>query len=434
MSNNAYEVIGFTCMECNKKFLSLGEKKKCKSCGMDLCGACSRKHSGLCVWCLDSIPDEKRWALALIKLMMGLSIVLGFLIPAPLPLILLLGSNPVNWGFGFMYGIIFLLLFTIMYFVVKAQAIKAIPVQSTRDANSLNLSLLTQLDKRDSRPAITSPSSRDVQVLPEPIVVHDPQNAESLVPRLTRVVQEPASIAPENVTGFMPVNNDMTNEKKLVGMPFVDVPGIATVAKDAGHHDVEFIDENEPVDGIRPRKAENGGLQARLENDGQDNIAMPTGAASTIELQPETINQEDTKSKQESLDWLEKQLMENINDNNPAPEQHTIKNSLDFEGDIDQALRGSTGPANEVAIPVPPENASRYDVPIVPADADNTGPREPSDSSRLHFGELEKSLSSIQIESKQQAVNFFCSNCRNHFQGTQNRINICPFCGFPVKS
>jgi len=397
-----------------------------------LCEKCARKHGGLCIWCLEAVPDEKRWALSLIKLVIGLSIVLGFLIPAPMPLLFLVQSNPVLWGFGFLYGFIFLILFTILYHVVKERAIKAVKIHASRDARALQHPPVEPSGKREPAPAITPSPPQPFQALFGPSSMPDNNKVDLQIPEIQPVVEKPANAAPETGIEFIPMDDNLANEETIT-----ELPGKGTRDMDLELMDVdEQPGENEPVDGIRLRKIEKGELQAELNQNSQDNLVIPISDDSTREPQLETMKQEDEQSKQDSIAWLEKQLMIDIDENNSAPEPPAIEKAPEFIGTNEHDLGESPIAANEDAMEGFTGNKSPRDVPIVPAQADAslTNAPELEDNRQLYFTSLDRSLPSIDVEKKEQPTNFFCLNCRNHFQGTPNRINICPFCGYPVKS
>lgn len=117
------------CMQCNDAIISSANVKTCRVCSMDLCARCYRKNAHACVWCFKEAANEPLWQIKMAKILMGLSPVLGFLVPAPVPIIFMLGSNPINWMWGSLYTGVFLLVAVILCEFAKIAAVKSILMQ-----------------------------------------------------------------------------------------------------------------------------------------------------------------------------------------------------------------------------------------------------------------------------------------------------------------
>lgn len=108
-------------MECGKTIRQKAAVKKCKKCTMDLCFSCSSKHGGLCIWCLDEIPDRLLWQKKFTFLLF-LGPLLFLFLPAPVPIVAFLGRNLNLWWVLLAYGG----LFTILFFIARAHLRKKI--------------------------------------------------------------------------------------------------------------------------------------------------------------------------------------------------------------------------------------------------------------------------------------------------------------------
>jgi hypothetical protein len=121
-------------MECNKTINSSTIVKKCRKCGMDLCESCYKKHGSVCIWCLEAAADTPLWLIRIAKILMLLSPLFGFLVPAPVPIVLLLQTNEANWLWGFVYTGVFLMVFGILLGSAKTAALKSIVVKASSPA------------------------------------------------------------------------------------------------------------------------------------------------------------------------------------------------------------------------------------------------------------------------------------------------------------
>jgi len=81
-------------MECKSTIGWKAVVQKCKVCRMDLCKKCAKKHGGVCVWCFQHAPDQfVRMNKATAIAMMIMPALILFL-PAPMPAVLLIATNP----------------------------------------------------------------------------------------------------------------------------------------------------------------------------------------------------------------------------------------------------------------------------------------------------------------------------------------------------
>ncbi|NHI90913.1 MAG: hypothetical protein EAX96_00335 [Candidatus Lokiarchaeota archaeon] len=79
----------YACPECDKSETISKKPHSCIKCGIELCNNCFKKHHKVCIWCYEKISNEYLWKQKLSKYLMIIIPLLVFLIPAPIPIIIL---------------------------------------------------------------------------------------------------------------------------------------------------------------------------------------------------------------------------------------------------------------------------------------------------------------------------------------------------------
>ncbi|MBD3187086.1 hypothetical protein GF325_09680 [Candidatus Bathyarchaeota archaeon] len=102
------------CMECDTKMVRLRSVNKCEACGIEICSKCKKNHKGLCIWCYQRAPDKHLWLIKFSTYMMILGPVLALFIPAPVPLVFAVSSNPKLTWWSIAYSTAFFLVFLIL--------------------------------------------------------------------------------------------------------------------------------------------------------------------------------------------------------------------------------------------------------------------------------------------------------------------------------
>ena len=80
----------YDCPQCKKSVETYSEPKKCKKCSIELCDSCYEKDHHICAWCYDKVDDEILWKKKITKYLMLIVPLLIFLLPAPIPVFILL--------------------------------------------------------------------------------------------------------------------------------------------------------------------------------------------------------------------------------------------------------------------------------------------------------------------------------------------------------
>ncbi len=300
-------------MECNKTINSSILVKKCRKCGMDLCESCYKKHGSVCIWCFGDAADTPLWLIRIAKILMALSPLFGFLVPAPVPIMLLLQTNTANWLWGFVYTGAFLMVFGILLGAAKAAALKSIVVKT-------------------STPAATTPV-RDVPALsqPAPTVLtttqvskaEQPYNAQNMNVQMSTPSQDGANAQVQDnnlVFDIAAANNNVTEpESKLAG-------GVASDSIDAPTAGVPEGNDAQETPSAEAQAPEIAPIEA---------IPQPVPSAST----PQDASQEDKQSQDLSISSLDLQLLGDVSGGKPKIEEliarpdGTEANQLHPEGD-----------------------------------------------------------------------------------------------------
>ncbi len=133
-------------MECNTKIPAVS-LKKCKKCAINLCESCFKKHGNICIWCLQAAADRPLWLVRISKVLIAMSPLIGFFVPAPIPIIFLLQTNQVNWLWGFFYTGIFLMISGILLASARAAVLKSIIVTEPSSTTSTHAIDVLDVDK-----------------------------------------------------------------------------------------------------------------------------------------------------------------------------------------------------------------------------------------------------------------------------------------------
>ncbi len=129
MAYTTYQQFTYSCMECGQMMASSIQVKNCRKCSMELCSKCYTKHGSVCIWCLEAASATPLWLMKIAKILMVLSPLFGFLVPAPIPVVFLLITNPINWLWAAVYTGMFLIVSGILLGSAKAAALKSIVVK-----------------------------------------------------------------------------------------------------------------------------------------------------------------------------------------------------------------------------------------------------------------------------------------------------------------
>nr|MDO8111418.1 hypothetical protein [Candidatus Sigynarchaeota archaeon] len=131
MSYSTYTT--YQCMECNASITYFSAVRKCRKCGMDLCLKCSKKRYGLCIWCYQHVPAQYLRIKKIATIGMILALAIPFFLPAPMPLVLLIPSNPVLIGYLILFLLVGLIIMGSMRASAAKKMISAIPASAEAD-------------------------------------------------------------------------------------------------------------------------------------------------------------------------------------------------------------------------------------------------------------------------------------------------------------
>lgn len=157
-------------MECNKSITWSNVVQKCKVCRMDLCKKCARKHDGACVWCYQHAPDQY------VKMKKATSIAMLFMpafilfMPAPMPAVLLVATNPSIIFSMIIYGVAAYIILGIMRGKATKNIIALIPAnvesldeRKTTVAGAQTQTLISHLATGSREPPQDLPTERTLQ-------------------------------------------------------------------------------------------------------------------------------------------------------------------------------------------------------------------------------------------------------------------------------
>ncbi len=117
----------YHCVECDKKVPEKGKLKTCAYCHVMICSECYRKHNHLCIWCYQNVDFQYVKQKQLILKLLPIILALIFLLPVPIPLIILIIKNPVIILRTIPFIVGFVLIYIIYRSILSRKIITSIP-------------------------------------------------------------------------------------------------------------------------------------------------------------------------------------------------------------------------------------------------------------------------------------------------------------------
>jgi hypothetical protein len=441
MTYNSYAVSSYNCMECNHTIHAASYVKKCRKCSMDLCGSCFTKHGGVCAWCFEAAADTPLWLIRIAKILLIFSPLFGFLVPAPMPIMLLLITNPYNWLWGLMYTGLFLMGFGIVIGSAKAAAIKSI-VLSPSSLKSPPVARDEPLHLQAPRlnpPIVTSSAaeqiydpSHGIQALNQPLPQYDKTSWQGDasgrdfgIPSTFEHARVASSQdeAPHVLVGTQASLVVEANDKRSESGQFPPVQNVASNNEAA----IDWIEEQLLQD-IAPEGEEI--FKAQTKKD----VPSESSMASTLEdpfqgISPSTQDRpgsatilkagsplENAASTFQSEQELKTPVSgENMKNENPPENEFSIEDTTPQHGPglEAQGVEQEYVPAEPLIEPLLEDQAI----------SKNISQAEPA---------IDKDTSTMPRNLLNGMIVATCPNCQGRFQGTPGIANICPLCGFTV--
>jgi hypothetical protein len=189
----------YTCMECSKHIAWGGAVQKCKVCHMDLCDKCYGKHNGVCIWCYQHAPDQYVKMKKATSIAMLLMPAIILFMPAPMPAVLLVATNPNIVYSMLIYGAAAYITLGIM----RSKAVSKLVSQIPADAETLDERQPTEAVVQ-AQTLIGTPStvSGEIQADERPLqtVISNPRTGSRVIQADQIPLQAPA--ATDDLHGF----------------------------------------------------------------------------------------------------------------------------------------------------------------------------------------------------------------------------------------
>nr|MDO8114164.1 hypothetical protein [Candidatus Sigynarchaeota archaeon] len=450
----SYTSLIYKCMECNTTSYDDAFIKKCAKCSMDICVTCYKKHDHLCIWCFQHVPKEYLWMKRLAILAFIIAPIAVLMLPAPAPLVMLLQRSAGLVGFVILYIFLAWLILGIFQSIVIKRMAKAIPDDAeARDIEAAKQALASTAPSNAPERIPATNAGEDQPALPsaEPTLVPSPPASQELW-----TVDRPSS------TNASASSTRVSPELEAIqGIPAVQV-------QDALAVQVQGLPVPDPLSTSKPNRAKP--------------LAEPGMEAS--------------KKQQESIDWIEANLMKEINTDSEVskpdssekqgqtPDENQVQarvESLQPSADAEsrqplhqEVFQDSDSSSTDKSVSLPTAKAEvdhgqedellvLDQIMVYPEEIKDSQPQEIHDQG-IAFPTPQPSQpisdqgvtpvmvpTSPPVSNDQDKPEFTiprfiqagsntsnsrslsCINCRNHFMGTSSKINICPFCGYVVR-